>query len=40
MLLIPIEEISNYKSLDLLEVKCDSCHGIFKRRQAQIKSDY
>ena len=39
MLLISIDQISNYKSMDLLDVKCDSCQKIFKRRQAQIKSD-
>lgn len=40
MLLIPVEQISNYKSSDLLEVKCDSCQKILKRRQARIKSDF
>jgi len=38
VLLISIDQISNYKSMDLLDVKCDSCQRVFKRRQFRLKS--
>ena len=40
MLLIPIENIDQYKPSALIDVKCNYCQSLFKRRQSQIKSDH